>query len=333
MDPDLPSKSLVPRRTFLGMAAVAAAGPWPFADAASAEDADANQPLRLRPGAGLSDVVQVSAPKVLNGATIHRPLLREMFDLTLTSITGTRSPGDAWRSLLSQRDIIGLKFNQSGQYVIGTTPAVGGTMIESLIDAGFEAGRIVCFEAPEGLVEQYGCRAAVARFDKQPTDFGSGSDNLHASLDSVTALINVPFLKTHNIARMSGALKNLSHGLIKHPARYHANGCAPFVSDIVALPAIRGKLRLTLMDGLRVVFEGGPEATSHNVADVGALLASVDPVSVDAVGIQIINKVRVSTGLDSFVDGPEDVPFLVSAHRSGLGTAVAAGIRLRHLVL
>ena len=78
-------------------------------------------------------------------------------------------------------------------------------------------------------------------------------------------MINVPFIKTHNIAGMTCGLKNLSHALVKHPAHYHANGCSPFIGDIVAADPIRKKLKLTIVDAFRVVFQGGPAARVENL--------------------------------------------------------------------
>jgi len=249
-----------------------------------------------------------------------------MLAATLQTVTGATSVRGAWDRLLRADDIVALKFNKSGQFVIGTTTLLASTLIESLVVSGIEPDRIMCLEAPPGVAERFGCRPPRMGYDAEATSFASGSDQLLRALGDVTALINVPFLKDHNIAGLSCALKNLSHGLIKHPARYHADGCSPFVADIVALPAIRGKLRLNLVDALRVVYHGGPEATSHNVADLGMLMASEDPVAVDSVGVQIINDVRERLGMSHLVAGPQDIAYLAAAHDRGLGVAVSHGI-------
>ena len=61
---------------------------------------------------------------------------------------------------------------------------------------------------------------------------GGPRDRLAGVLDQVTAIVNVPFLKTHNLAGMTCCLKNLSHALVKHPAQFHTGGCKE-VADIV----------------------------------------------------------------------------------------------------
>jgi len=312
------------RRVFLGLAAVSC---WP-ARRLIAAAGRSKRILKLDPVTPLSVVAEVVNPHVVNGAVVHHPLVREMLDAALKAVTGAPGAREAWRGLLGEDDVVGLKFNRSGQFVIGTTPSFAGALIESLIAAGFGPERIMCLEAPDGVEEQFGCRPAPAGYAREETEFGSGSDQLASALAEITAIINVPFLKDHNIAGMTCALKNLSHGLVKHPARFHGNRCSPYVADIVALPEIRDKLRLNLVDGLRVVFDGGPDATSYNVADAGFVLASTDPVAVDAVGLTIINRVRKARGLAELASGPGDIDYLAAAHIRGLGIAVAHGINI-----
>lgn len=318
------------RRAFLGFTAAVAAGGWSARRAIAAGEGS-RRTLTLDPDSPLSLVVQVEAPNAVNGAVVHKSLIREMLQAALQTVTKTPTVRDAWRTLLRDNDVVGLKFNRSGQFVIGTTPAVAGALIESLIVSGFGPERIVCLEAPAGVAERFGCRPASTGYASVETDFGSGADQLVRALDDITALINIPFLKEHNIAGLSCALKNLSHGLVKHPARFHDHGCSPYIADIVALPAIRGKLRLNLVDGLRVVFEGGPEATSHNLADTGILLASTDPVAVDSVGLNIINNVRKNHRLSVLATAPRDIDYLAVAHARGLGIAVPHGITVRRV--
>ena len=63
-------------------------------------------------------------------------------------------------------------------------------------------------------------------------------------LDQVTALVNVPLLRTHNISGMSGCLMNLAFSLVRRPGRYYAKGCTPFVADVLSLPQVRAKTRI-----------------------------------------------------------------------------------------
>ncbi len=251
-----------------------------------------------------------------------------MLDTALTSLTGASNPSAAWRRILHSDDVVGLKFNRSGQQSIGTTPSVARTLVASLAEAGWAPSRIVCIEAPPGTDSELRTMPADGGFDNTLIDFGSGTDQFARVLGQVTALISVPYLKTHNITGLTCSLKNLSHGLIKHPARHHRNGCDPYIADIVAAPIIREKLRLFLVDALRVVYEGGPAATNATLSDEGVLLASFDPVAVDLVGLTLLNEVRAKRGLDPVIDSADGLPYLATAHQRGLGVAVWHGIDL-----
>ncbi len=265
--------------------------------------------------------------KLVRGRMVHRSMLTDAFAETLTNtVPNAQNPMQAWQSLLQPSDIVGIKFNRSAQDALGTTPAMAATIIESLISAGFAADRLVCIEAPEETRIAFGTARPRSGYTEALHDFGSGTDQLSAVLEQVTALIDVPFLKTHNIAGITCALKNLSHGFVKHPARYHSNGCAPYVADIVALDPIRSKLRLCVVDALRVVFDKGPSASGETIADEGIILASTDPVAIDAIGLALINEVRVERGLPRIAETAENLEYLANAHKKGLGIAVPRGI-------
>ena len=294
--------------------------------------ASAEEPLlTMPPGVSRSRVVQVRSSHVVNGPTVHRILLGEMLDAALTTVTQRESVAEAWRSILKPDDVIGIKLNRSGQGVIGTAASFADALVTSLVGAGWQPDQIVCIEAPPSAELMYATAAPAAGWDRSETDFGSGSDQMASVLNQVTALIDVPFLKTHNIAGMTCALKNLSHGLLKHPARYHDHGCSPYIADIVASEPIRSKLRLCLVDALRIVFDGGPEATEGAISDDGIILASIDPVAVDAVAVGLLGNVRFRQGFGQIVRSPEDLAYLAAAHRRGLGIALTHGIEVVRL--
>ena len=312
----------ISRRRFLGLAATAAGG----AVLGSSGPEDSQPTLTMPPGTPPSRVVQIQSRHVVKGSDVHRALLGEMLGKALTAFTQTDNASQAWRTILKPDDVVGIKFNRSGQAAIGTTEAVADALIKSMIESGIGPEQIVCIECPDAVTQRSGTTPARAGFDRNATDFGSGTDQLASVLGQITALIDVPFLKTHNIAGLTCALKNLSHGLVKHPARYHSGGCSPYIADIVALEAIRGRLRLCVVDALRVVFDGGPQPSDAAIADAGTILTSADAVAVDAVGLTIINELREQRGFPHVATSPQDIRYLAAAHRRGLGIALPYGI-------
>jgi len=160
------------------------------------------------------------------------------------------------------------------------------------------------------------------RWQGRDVEFGTcGKDVFLAALDQATAIINVPFVKTHHLAIMTCCLKNLSHGLIRHPARFHGGGCDPAIAEIVNAPPLRTKLRLNIVNAMRVAFAGGPEVDESDVEGMGTLLFGADPVACDAVAYGILNATRSLHQLAPLLAAAGIPAQLVSAARLGLGEA------------
>jgi hypothetical protein len=319
----------VSRRGFLRTAIGAAGACGLLAREAGAQPPAAGDPaLYLAPGTQKSRVVTVQSRRVFTSTLqLERKLVAEQFEAALLGLTGADSAYEAWGGLLQPDDIIGIKFNRSGRDALGTTEVVGEVLINSILACGWSPRQIVCMEAPPGLETRFGTTPAVEGYEATPSDFGSGSDELALALRQVTALINVPFLKTHNLAGITCCLKNLSHGLIRHPARFHGGGCSPFIADIVGLESIRSRLRLHVVDALRVVFEGGPAVVAEHVAQEGLMIMSTDGVAADAVGLARVNAIRAARGLEPVAGPADDLPlYLAEAQRKGLGIALPRGI-------
>ena len=97
------------------------------------------------------------------------------------------------------------------------------------------------------------------------------------------------------------ALKNLSHGLVNNVSRSHSthatNACNTFIPAIVALPQIRERVVLNVLDGLKAVYQGGPSANPKFTWPYGSLFFATDPVAMDEVGWEIIDAKRADVGL------------------------------------
>jgi hypothetical protein len=206
-------------------------------------------------------------------------------------------------------------------------------LVTSLTEAGWAPSRIVPIEIPHGLHEKLETTPPRQDWLAEETPFGEVRDRLSGVLEQVTAIINVPFLKHHNIAGMTCCLKNLSHALVKHPVRLHGQKCAPYIGDIVALPQIRDKLRLHVVNALRIVFDKGPEAADPYISDYRGLLLGVDPVAVDLIGLQILNRTRTAGNLGKIEEVHGEVAYLPAAEGRGLGRHELHQIEhLRHRV-
>ena len=292
---------------------------------------DDTTPPPAKPGLPTPDIVQVQSPNVLVGNRTHPKILAEMLENALLELTGTTTVRDAWHRLLKPNERIALKFNQSGAAGIGTTAPMAETLVASLGDAGFKPQQLTLMEVPQAIYQELGCIAPAHGWEAAETDFGSGKDHLATALTQIDAIINVPFLKNHNIAGLTCCLKNLSHALVKHPARFHGHGCSPYVADIVALPEIRSKLRLNIVNALRVVWDRGPQARLEFTEPVGAMILGQKPLTTDTIALALLDDVRAGKGLRSAAASSGQIAYFAPAAAHGLGTHEPHKIATRRL--
>jgi hypothetical protein len=119
---------------------------------------------------------------------------------------------------------------------------------------------------------------------------------------TVNKLVLLPVLKDHGSAGITGALKNMSHGLVNNVARSHStaatNVCNQFIPEIVSHPILREKCVLQVMDGIVGVYQGGPFGNKPEwVWEANTLLLATDPVAMDRVEWDIIDGKRKQMGL------------------------------------
>ncbi|HEY5998286.1 MAG TPA: DUF362 domain-containing protein, partial [bacterium] len=129
-------------------------------------------------------------------------------------------------------------------------------------------------------------------------------------------LVTVPKLKTHCLTLLTGAVKN-SYGILAgaEKARLHAAARTParFAAVLADVCAVR-RPDLAVMDAIVAMAGDGP--THGRPHPLGLLLASDDPVALDATAARIIGV------------APERVEHLRAAVARGLGLLAAEAIRV-----
>ncbi len=280
-------------------------------------DAPGSPPTRRR--WEKSVVVKAQSDFVANAPAIRPEVLAEMFESALKTLAETGSAGEAWTRFLNRDDIVGLKFNPYGDRELEIADPLATVLVSSLIDAGWPAEQLVLVDAPPAVQRKFRTTLRQFGWTRQAVDFGSGQDQLAAFLDQVTAIINVPLLKSDNITGLSGCLKNITSHVIKHPARFHANGCAPYLADILSLRQISGKLRLNILNGLRTACHNGPLVDRNYIVDTGLLVLGRDPIAVDTIALETLNVARQKFDLPAIRLDAEHLPALIDAAEKGLG--------------
>lgn len=340
MTPPMPD-SQPSRREFIRIGA-AAVGALAIGSAV-AEDAATQPALSSAPAATLapgvipwwieryperSRVVDTYSPRLLRGTTVDPFFLQQTVNSAVMTLTGAADPDAAWRRILGDAERIVLKFNSVGAEALRINDPLAVAIVRELREAGYDPGKIALVEASPHLRTELET-AEVPQGWSGRIRFGEHEEELAAYVTWADAIIDVPLLKTHQIAGMSCCLKNLSHAVIRRPALYHADSCSPFVAQIVSQEELRDRLKLCLVNAMRMVIDRGPDARPEDIVLSSRLLAGFDPVAVDSVGLSLLSSERRARGLASEIP----VPYLVAADQLGLGRAASAQIERLSQVL
>ena len=313
---------------------VAALGP--ASKQALAADPPTPSNLPGMPGRFPGRVVEVDHPASVRDGVPDPEVVRLMVDRGIAALTGIAEPVEAWRSMFEKGDVVGIKVNPVGRPLAISNFATLHAIVAGLESAGVPARDVIVYDRYQDqfLDAEYeknlpgGCRWdwASPSYDDVQLDIFEYDPDVFATLDIVDAtrhdpreertrrshvarfltrkvnkLICIPVLKDHGSGGVTLALKNMSHGLVNNVARSHGshdtNTCNVFIPAICALPIVRQKAVLQVLDGLNAVYQGGPSAQKRYVWSPRSLFFATDPVAMDRIGLDIVDDKRVREGL------------------------------------
>ncbi|MBN2327353.1 MAG: DUF362 domain-containing protein [Candidatus Omnitrophica bacterium] len=275
-----------------------------------------------------SKVVVVRDRKALDSS--HEPsfdsVLR-MLHAGLCELCGTGSVRQAWERLFPSIERAAVKSNVSVRPVHA---AFHQAIMESLSLYGIRQDQMCVWDRNRGGI-------GIAQADSKDWDWapGYGDDHLSRAVHWADGLINAPMLKTHPVTGISGAVKNWAGAVTGINRRddqatfaIHANRCAD-IGRIHALPAIRSKSRLIVMDALTPLFQTSEPNRSYESWPYGGLILGLDPVAVDRAGWEILNEYQSAIENRTWRKPPLPLHLIESSRRYGLGNWEAGCIETR----
>lgn len=140
----------------------------------------------------------------------------------------------------------------------------------------------------------------------------------------LTKIINVPVFKNTGNA-ISMATKNIGYGAVCNTNRLHQPLALDVCVEVPAFPVIRDKWVLTVTDGIKGQYEGGPGAEAKFIYDQGALFFGTDPIALDLVCHNILVAKRKEMGV-KVNEHPRNTEYLRYGEKMGLGIADPAKI-------
>jgi uncharacterized protein (DUF362 family) len=208
-----------------------------------------------------------------------------------------------------------------------TNPLVVATLVELCLAAG--AGQVIvtdntcndaerCFTRSGIWKAAEGAGAKVVlpaehRFARRLLGGVLGSVPMLLPVVEADRLINVAIAKHHGLSGFTGAMKNL-YGVIGGRRNRHHQDINASIVDLAA----SFRATLSMVDATRVLLRNGPQGGDlSDTKAVGEVIASTDPVAVDAYACTLI-------GLTA-----KDLPYLAAASKRGLGSADPAAVERR----
>ena len=272
-------------------------------------------------------VVFVQDPEAISAFEPRAERLGPMVERGLVTLTGRNSASEAWQSLMSTQEVVGIKVLSAPGKTSGTRPAVAGAVIHSLLAAGFPPEQIIVWDKHladlrlagfQELVQRYGVRLAGSvdeGYDRKAEyetpligkpvwgdyEFGKSGEGVgRKSFVSklvtlqITKIVHVTPLLNHNLTGVSGNLFGLAFGSVDNTIRFESGPkhLATAIPEIYALPQLGDRVVLNIVDALICQYQGEETMLLHRSAMLGQLRFSLDPVALDVLSIEELNRQR-----------------------------------------
>jgi hypothetical protein len=276
-------------------------------------------------------VVSVEDPQATFDFQPDNACVLAMANRGLTSLTGKATPDEAWRSLVSPGDVVGIKVFSAAGAISGTRPSVVLAVIRGLLNAGVPPGHIIVWDKHADDLRAAGFFRLAARLGVQaagadesgydPTNFynpdtavighlvwgdlefgqkgeGVGRKSFVSRLVSrrISKIISIAPLLNENDAGVCGHLYSLALGSVDNTLRFEGDPdrLSVAVPEIYALPVLGDHVVLNITDALIGQYEGGDRGLLQYSEVPNQLWFSHDPVALDTLALKELARVRSS---------------------------------------
>jgi hypothetical protein len=275
-------------------------------------------------------VAYVAQPDIVQG----------MVDRGIEKLSGKSDLKKAWLTFVSPKDIVGIKVYSSPGASSGTRPAVAEAVVEGLIQAGLPPSHIIIWDKRlvdlrlagfDAIAQRYNIGLAAAAdtgydpdvyydnsiigtlvagdydFDHGGKTTGRYSYITRLLTKNVTKIINISPLLNHNLAGVCGNLYSLAMGSVDNTLRFEssADRLATAVPEIFAKSDLSDHVALNITDALIGQYQGEQLSLLHYSVELNQLWLSKDPVALDVMAIQELDRERQICQMEPGNDNPE----------------------------
>ena len=145
-----------------------------------------------------------------------------------------------------------------------------------------------------------------------------------------TKIVNVPVLTDNPYVGINGCMATLALGSIDNNRRFQGDPSYgdPAISEILANPILRRKVVVHIMDAMIAQYAGGPRFNPVFTKQIGAVYVSRDPVAVDAIVLQRLERYRTDSMSGRLDPIGRSAAHIHGGAEAGLGTDDASRIQL-----
>ncbi len=311
----------------------------------------ARPPKEFRPLKTKGRIVKVSTRGSFSGLMQKNQLwpkasvAERMVEKALMELTGAANVSAALGKFIHAKDKVAIKVNglagQNG-YTMAANFEVILPIVKGLIALGVPAKNILVFEQTQRFLNgtrvnvrgwqlPKGVRTGIHKksiANMKPIEVNKGIPMRFVTLlTNSTAVIDVSQIKDHSIFGYTGAIKNISHGTQTNPHdQHHGHTDEPAV--IYAHKIIQSRMRLHIVDGFKILYDGGPYDNPRARSLHGAVYASTDGVALDTVGVDVIERARKAKKIKSLAAAGRNPNYVRAGDRLKVGEGDLNKIRL-----
>ncbi len=256
--------------------------------------------------------------------------VRALVGRGIVAFTARTNVPEAWRSVVSTQDIVGLKVFSAPGPRVGTRPVVVEAVVEGLLSARIPPRNIVIWDRRVAdlrragfgeIAQRHGVRLAGSldegwgeesfyessllgslvfgdlEFQKKGDAVGRKSFVTRLLSSNITKIINIPPVLNHNSAGVCGNLYSLTMGSVDNTIRFEGDTArlAQAVPEIYALPALGDRVVLNIVDALICQYQGEEIGRLHYSTPLNQIRFSKDPVALDVLSIRELDRQRQRT--------------------------------------
>ena len=285
-------------------------------------------------------VVIVEDARAIDAFRTRPEPIREMVSEGITNLTRTASVPQAWRTIVSTQDVVGIKVFSTPGANSGTRPAVVAAVVEGLLAAGVTPKHIIVWDRQltdlrlagySEMAKRYGIRIAGSQqagydenvyydmplpstliwgdleFGKKGGSIGRKSFVTKLLTQEISKIINITPLLNHDVAGVTGNLYSLAIGSVDNTVRFEreAEHLAQAVPEIYALTNLSDHVVLNITDALICQYEGEERGLLHYSAVLNQLRFSRDPVALDLLSLKELNAQRRAANAPKVKPNPD----------------------------